>query len=45
MDKLGIRWGISLKGKDSIIGTVGFNNFAKRHRANIGYDLQTAFLE
>jgi ribosomal-protein-alanine N-acetyltransferase len=42
-DKLGIRWGISLKGKDSIIGTIGFNNYAKQHRANIGYDLQTDF--
>ena len=42
-DKLGIRWGISLKGEQNIIGTVGFNNFAKRHRANIGYDLQTEY--
>ncbi len=42
-DKLGIRWGISLKSKDNIIGTIGFNNFAKRHRANIGYDLQSNF--
>ncbi len=43
VEKLGIRWGISLKGSDSIIGTIGFNNFTKRHRANIGYDLQTNF--
>lgn len=42
-DKLGIRWGISLKGNSSIIGTVGFNNFTKQHRANIGYDLQADF--
>jgi ribosomal-protein-alanine N-acetyltransferase len=40
-DKLGIRWGISIKGQQNIIGTIGFNNFTKRHRANIGYDLQT----
>ena len=40
-DKLGIRWGIALKGQKNIIGTIGFNNFTKRHRANIGYDLQT----
>lgn len=40
-DKLGIRWGIAFKGQEKIIGTVGFNNFSKRHRANIGYDLQT----
>jgi ribosomal-protein-alanine N-acetyltransferase len=42
-DKAGLRWGIALKGQSSIIGTIGFNNFAKRHRANLGYDLQTAF--
>jgi [ribosomal protein S5]-alanine N-acetyltransferase len=42
-DKLGIRWGIAIKGQQNIIGTVGFNNFSKRHRANIGYDLQTEF--
>jgi [ribosomal protein S5]-alanine N-acetyltransferase len=41
-DKSGIRWGIALKGQQNIIGTVGFNNFTKGHRANIGYDLQTA---
>ena len=40
-DKLGIRWGIAMKGQQKIIGTVGFNNFTKGHRANIGYDLQT----
>ena len=40
-ENAGIRWGISLKGKSNIIGTVGFNNFTKHHRANLGYDLQT----
>jgi len=40
-EKLGIRWGIALKGNSSIIGTVGFNNFTRHHRSNIGYDLQT----
>lgn len=39
-DKLGIRWGISLKGHRNIIGTVGFNNYKPKHRAGIGYDLQ-----
>ncbi len=34
-----IRWGICLKGEMNIIGTLGFNNFEKKHRANIGYDL------
>ena len=40
-DKLGIRWGIAFKGQQNIIGTIGFNSFTKKHRANIGYDLQT----
>ena len=39
-DKLGIRWGIALKGKTDIIGTIGFNSYTKDHRANLGYDLQ-----
>lgn len=39
----GIRWGIALKGQQNIIGTCGFNNFTKHHRANLGYDLQSAF--
>ncbi len=40
---LGVRWGIALKGKSNIIGTVGFNNYTKNHRANIGYDLQREY--
>jgi len=39
----GIRWGIALKGKSNIIGTAGFNNYTKNHRANIGYDLQRQY--
>lgn len=42
-DKLGIRWGIQLKGETGIIGTIGFNNFTYNHRANIGYDLQSEY--
>jgi ribosomal-protein-alanine N-acetyltransferase len=42
-DGLGIRWGISLKGQSNIIGTIGFNTFTQKHRANIGYDLQSAY--
>jgi ribosomal-protein-alanine N-acetyltransferase len=38
--KAAIRWGIRLNDANAIIGTVGYNNFAKNHRANIGYDLQ-----
>ncbi len=41
--KMGIRWGICLKGKNHIIGTIGFNNFTPNHRANLGYDLQFEF--
>ena len=40
---LGIRWGIALKGESKIIGTVGFNNYTQKHRANIGYDLQSSY--
>ena len=42
-EKSGIRWGISLKGNKKIIGTIGFNNFTKSHRATIGFDLQSNF--
>lgn len=35
----GIRWGIRIKGEEGIAGTIGYNNFTPRHRANIGYDL------
>ena len=41
--KTGIRWGIALKNKQNIIGTIGFNKFTIQHRANIGYDLQAKF--
>ena len=43
IEKAGIRWGIALKGQSNIIGTAGYNNFIKNHRANIGYDLQYDF--
>ena len=42
-EKLAIRRRIALKGNTNIIGTIGFNNFVKNHRANIGYDLQTEY--
>lgn len=36
----GIRWGISLKGQDDIIGSCGFLNRAAAHcRAELGYEL------
>lgn len=39
--KQGIRWGITLKSDDSIIGTIGFNTWktARECTAEIGYDL------
>lgn len=41
--KLGIRWGIGIRGVSGIIGTIGFNNFTTGHRANVGYDLQSVY--
>ncbi|CAL1516693.1 GNAT family protein [Chitinophaga sp. MM2321] len=38
-DKLGIRWGIALKGQQRIIGTIGFNSFPQANRAVIVYAL------
>lgn len=37
---LAIRWGITLKGSEELIGTLGFNNFTENHRASLGYDLR-----
>ena len=42
-DGAGIRWGIALKGNSNIIGTIGFNTFTPKHRANIGYDLHSSY--
>jgi [ribosomal protein S5]-alanine N-acetyltransferase len=37
---VGIRWGITLKTEDRIIGTCGFHNWSKEHfKAEIGYEL------
>ncbi|WP_027409095.1 GNAT family N-acetyltransferase [Anoxybacteroides tepidamans] len=39
-ERRGIRWGIELKGKGELIGTIGFNNWVPKHkRAEIGYEL------
>ncbi|MCS0670162.1 GNAT family N-acetyltransferase [Cytobacillus firmus] len=39
-EKKGMRWGIELKGKKGIIGTVGFNALSHKHkRAEIGYEI------
>ncbi|KFN01694.1 N-acetyltransferase [Bacillus clarus] len=38
--KSGIKWGIELKGKKGIIGTIGFHDWSSEHkRANISYAL------
>lgn len=40
----GIRWGIYLKDKHSLIGTCGVNSWNdKMHHATIGYDLKSEF--
>ncbi|BBH24735.1 N-acetyltransferase [Paenibacillus baekrokdamisoli] len=40
----GIRWGISLKSEDRIIGTCGYHNWLKEHyKAEIGYELNPEF--
>lgn len=39
-EKRGIRWGIKIKGKQEIIGTIGFNAWSPKHkRAEIGYEI------
>lgn len=43
-EQTGIRWGITRKGIDELIGTCGFYNWNKTaKRAEIGYDLDPAF--
>ncbi len=42
-EQTGIRWGIQLKNEEGIIGTIGYNNFSEKHRANLGYDLQSIY--
>ena len=39
-DKKGLRWGITLKGEDQIVGTIGINNFTWGQKGLIGYDLR-----
>jgi len=40
VEKKSIRWAITLKGSDTVIGTCGFHNMANRsRRAEIGYEL------
>lgn len=43
-EKRGIRWGIELKEREGIIGTIGFNVWSPKHkRAEIGYELHPLY--
>lgn len=43
-EKRGIRWGIELKEKEGLIGTIGFNAWSPKHkRAEIGYELHPLY--
>ena len=43
-NRLAIRWGISLKEDDEIIGTCGYHNWVKGYcRAEIGYELSSTY--
>ncbi|SFJ86095.1 ribosomal-protein-alanine N-acetyltransferase [Paenibacillus sp. UNC496MF] len=40
----GIRWGITLRGDDRVIGTCGFHEWPKGHyKAEVGYELAPAY--
>ncbi|MDI9441344.1 MAG: GNAT family protein [Bacillota bacterium] len=38
-----IRWGITLKPHDKVIGTIGFSDFEHFSRAELGYELSAAY--
>lgn len=43
-EKTGIRWGITLKGEDRVIGSCGFLNIVPQHsRSDIGFELHKDF--
>ena len=39
-EQTGVRWVITEKGKDELVGIIGFNSFTKGHRSIIVYALQ-----
>ncbi|MCE4048157.1 MULTISPECIES: GNAT family protein [Bacillaceae] len=44
MQQTGIRWGITLKGEDKVIGSCGFLNWEKRHfRSEVGFELHQQY--
>lgn len=43
-EKTGVRWGITIKGVDEVIGSFGFLNYVAQHsRSQIGYELDKQF--
>lgn len=42
-DKRSIRWGIALKGRQELIGTIGFNSFPSGHKGVMVYALMQEF--
>ncbi|BAB04418.1 GNAT family protein [Halalkalibacterium halodurans] len=43
-EQTGIRWGITLKGQDEVIGSCGFHQWVpKHHRAEIGFELSKLY--
>ncbi|CDO03872.1 ribosomal N-acetyltransferase YdaF [Oceanobacillus picturae] len=43
-EKTGIRWGITIKGVDEVIGSFGFLNYVAQHsRSQIGYELDKQY--
>lgn len=40
INQVAARWGITVQGEDSVIGTIGFHHWDREHRhADLGYDL------
>ncbi|MEH7125667.1 GNAT family protein [Bacillus sp. JJ1532] len=43
-ERTGIRWGITLKGEDEVIGSCGFHNMIPQHyRTEIGFELSKSY--
>ncbi|MFJ8236328.1 GNAT family N-acetyltransferase [Ureibacillus sp. NPDC094379] len=43
-EKTGIRWGITIKGQDKVIGSCGFHRMvSQHHRSEIGFELSKAY--
>jgi len=42
-EKKGIRWAISIKGEEQVIGTIGFKGYIPLHKAFVGYEIHPDF--